>query len=184
MLTCQTAFLHLMIANVGASAIARERQRGTLDLLMLTRLPAASIIVGALAGVLMTCLPTLLLIGVTIFTAVKFYAFPAGFALEYAVVMFGGSLTLLASAVLVSLSAARSNHAVAAAVVIALLYWFLPLPLGVGQAFFRTVSMRMSPPEFIAYVAGLAVLIGTAIVGGVTVLMRERPFRGAIRPRC
>jgi ABC-type transport system involved in multi-copper enzyme maturation permease subunit len=179
-LTCQTAFLHLAIANVGASAIARERQRGSLDLLLLTRLPAASIILGAFFGVFLTCLPTLLLLGVTIFAAVKFYTFSTAFALEYAVVVFGCTMTLLASAVLISLSASRPSHAVAATVAIALLYWFLPLPLGVGQAFFRTISMRMSPSEFIAYTVGFAVLLGTAVIGGVTVLMKKNPFRGAI----
>ena len=74
----EVAFLHVMIAVVGSVAIARERQRGSFDLVLLTKLKGSEIIHGTLQGVLSCCLPTFVLVAATLGAAVYAHNFTAG----------------------------------------------------------------------------------------------------------
>jgi hypothetical protein len=60
------AFLHIAFASVGGSSLAGERQRGSMDLLLLTNIRPRSIVFGALLGVFWCVLPTIALIGVSL----------------------------------------------------------------------------------------------------------------------
>jgi ABC-type transport system involved in multi-copper enzyme maturation permease subunit len=180
-LTMQAAFLHLAIATVGASALARERERGSLDVLLLTRLSSASIIWGALVGVARTCLPTFLLIAATV-AAVAIRADTTFYhiAFKYFVVVTGYSATILATAVMISAAATRSSHAVTATVLVAVMHWFMPLPVGALREFWNTGGAAVGEKSFLLYIGGFTALLALATAAGVRLVIQRRMFPAAV----
>jgi ABC-type transport system involved in multi-copper enzyme maturation permease subunit len=177
----EVAFLHVMIAVVGSVAIARERQRGSFDLVLLTKLTASEVVLGTLQGVLACCLPTFALVAATLAVGVVGTRdFTAAFAIDYFVMTAAYSLALAASAVFISSATSRASHAMVAAVVIGLSYWFLPCPVGLA---YHTPNWLV--PTFIDRVLLVVVVISLSIfvlmlVLSLVLLGRGRSFGPAV----
>nr|UXE44378.1 hypothetical protein Hi04_10k_c2220_00011 [uncultured bacterium] len=178
------AFLHIMIAAIASPSIARERQRNSLDPVLLTNLTPMQLVIGTFQGVLWCCLPTFILIAATLTAAVCLGDMTTPFAIEYGVMTTAYSLFLLAAAVFISSAAPQPNIAVAATVAVALAQWFLPIPSG---AIFGLQELQLahshwdwlSLGEFV-FVALPALLFTAAIPLGFLLLGRGRPLTATI----
>ena len=183
-LGCEVAFLHVMIAAVASPSIARERQRNSLDPMLLTELTPAQIVLGTFQGVFWSCLPTIGLIAATLVAAVYFGEMEAAFAVHYGFMAGAYSLYLLAAAVLISCAAPRPGPAVAGMVVIAALQWFLPIPTGAIYGL-PTLRALHSPVDRLAMyelvlVGLVALLFAGAIILGFLLPGRGRPLAATI----
>jgi len=175
-LMLETIGLHVMFATIGASAIARERQRGSFDLLLLTELTPSAIIFGTLRGVIGSCAPMILLFAGTLTAAVHYEAFQPGFAIEYGGVIAAYSFALLTAAVFISCAATKAQHAVVAAIVVALSYWWLPTPAG---GLYTLMSTAGRDRILLAYFGIYSAVLIAASVIGCSVLSKQRAFVGA-----
>lgn len=179
----EIAFLHVMLSVVGASAISRERQRGSLDVLLLSKMPSWSIIIGTVQGVFWTCTPTLILIGATM--AIKSWSQGvwsgfgyAVFDFEFFALLLGYSIFIVVGSVVISTSTSKPNHAITASVGIGLIHWFFPLPVGIGMAVFGHAPIRDIVVLVLVWVFAL-LLIG-ALFLAARFLRTSRPFAAAV----
>jgi ABC-type transport system involved in multi-copper enzyme maturation permease subunit len=179
-LVIEIAFLHVMIAAVGASSISRERQRGSFDLLLLSSLTPAAIVFGTVRGVVRICAPIILLVVVTIYAAVLFESFSIDFALRYSAVVSTYTMALVVASVLISTAATHAAHAVITTFAVGLAYWFMPLPVGTVYAAFGFGYRHGVDPRIVkALLIAFAVFVVTMFVVGVYSLRGKRSMIGA-----
>jgi ABC-type transport system involved in multi-copper enzyme maturation permease subunit len=184
LISIEVALLHVMLAVVGASAISRERQRGSLDVLLLSKMPSWSIIVGTVQGVFWTCTPTLILIGGTMALQIWGEGWVNGygysrFRLEFAALTVCYSLFISTASVFISSSAAKPNHAIAASVVVGLALWFFPMPVNSAWMILEGQFFRQTPLVPI-FVIGYVVLLVGALLIAARLLAKDKPFPAAV----
>jgi ABC-type transport system involved in multi-copper enzyme maturation permease subunit len=181
-LALEIAFLHVMIIVVGAAAISRERQRGSFELLLLSKLSPAAIVIGTFRGVARTCAPTILAVGATIIAATWDGGFTIDLAISYSMLVSGYTAALLAASLLISLASTHAAHAVTATAVVALVMWFLPLPAGNLFAFLDrpTVFVYREDWTLLAFLAGYSATLLAATIVGLLLLRGKRPLVGAV----
>jgi ABC-type transport system involved in multi-copper enzyme maturation permease subunit len=180
-LMLEVAFLHAMIATVGASSIARERQRGSLNLLLITDLSAWSILSGTVRGVVRTCSPTIYLVAATLFASVVYESFTPHLAITYGLIIAAYSALLVIGAVFVSAAATHAGHAVTAMALVTIAHWFTPTPVAViGPRLLFTQAPEGL--DFWLVWGGLTtycVILGSAIAICILILRGRRPIVGA-----
>ena len=184
LISLEIALLHVMLAVVGASSIARERQRGSLDVLLLSKTPSESIFFGTIQGVFWTCTPTLILVAATL--ALKVWTNPwigrsgsPDVVIELVLLLTCYTCVVAVASVVISSAAVNSNHAIAAAVAVGLFHWFWPLPVGQGWHLLNfplLASNGFYGPVLWTYVA---ILVG-ALALASRLLATSRPFPAAI----
>ena len=160
LISIEIALLHVMLAVVGASSIVRERQRGSLDVMLLSKMPSWSIVVGTIQGVFWTCTPTLILIASTL--AMKSWSdrFPdSTFEWQFLLLTLCYTAVIVVGSVIISAAASKTNHAITAAVVIGLFHWFWPFPVGVGWALFDSIGVYRRDGSLIFVVWFYAILL-------------------------
>jgi len=175
----EIAFLHVMIATVGAASISRERQRGSLDLLLLSGLSTFAIVTGTIRGVVRACSPTIFLVAVTIYAAVLFETFALDFALAYGAIVFAYTAALIVASIFISSAASLASHAVFATIFVGLAFWFMPLPVGTLFAILdRRLNAQIDGWLTIIVLLAYGVVVSAMFVVGMLSLRGQRAILG------
>jgi ABC-type transport system involved in multi-copper enzyme maturation permease subunit len=181
LISIEIALLHVMLAVVGASSIVRERQRGSLDVMLLSKMPSWSIIFGTIQGVFWTCTPTLILIASTL--AMKSWSdrFPdSTFEWQFLLLTLCYTAVIVVASVIISAAASKTNHAITAAVVIGLFHWFWPLPVGMGWALLGSFPDLLRESYLLVVLWFYVILMVGSLVVGFRLLRTHRPFPAAV----
>jgi hypothetical protein len=139
----QLALLQIMAVAVAAGCISRERERGSLDLVMLTRLRTIEVVLGNWLGALSTVFSMFLLLAVNVGIAAAMGAFAPFFAAQYLTVLIAATLSASAGAMLCSTVSSRTGAAVAVALAGAAVPWCT----------FYSLPTSMHGPDWRAFVA-------------------------------
>ena len=119
--------LQLILVVIAAGSISRERERGTLEILLTTSLTPAEVVLGTIPSLARAVFPTLFMIFATVLTGTLAGAFPPGFACSYLLVLAAMTLSVGAGALLVSIACTRVSTATALAMVAPLSMWHITL---------------------------------------------------------
>ena len=161
--------LQLILVVIGAGSISRERERGSLEILLTTSLTPAQIVLGTIPELARLVLPTLFMIFLTVEIGTLQGAFSFDFACSYLSVLAAMTISVGAGALLVSIACVRMSIAIPLAMVAPILMWHISL---------------LVPKSLPFLVMGVYAIVPAAL--GLYLLFRPQTYRqfGAVFLAC